>query len=239
MANPGPAAYVAIYPDEEAARRACSTLPGEVRGVARIDDPHDRLSSLEGEMREELTNSIVAPQAGFIFTKEMTKSIAVLLPVGAVVGSLLALPLAAIAFGDTSVGVRVIWALVIGATMGGLIGTIVGAALGARGPADQSAAHVGVPLRVPAGPSDDVVIDLLVRQAPIRVDAIDSRGLPMGTITTEEEATGEGIFQHLRHQFSQDTGGDWSSARRGEIEQIQRVNRDIERVANEHDDEPS
>jgi hypothetical protein len=234
--NPAPVdRLVAVYPDRGRADRAAAAVRDASPGAAtRVDDPHDRVAALHGEMREESELSFISPQAGVFLTKEMTKSVLLLVPVGAVIGAVIAAPLAAFAFRGTSLGVRLVWAVVIGATMGGTIATIVGAALAARGPADQSAGHVGVPVRV-TGDVGREVVDALVRVQPIRVDAFAADGTPLATVTTEEEADPGGIFEHLHHQFTQPRQGDWSSARVDDLPDLQARNREVQRAANEPD----
>jgi hypothetical protein len=230
-------ALIAIHRDAQSAAAAADDVRrGAPELSVRVGDAHDRVSSLEAEMHEEIEHTYLAPQAGFVFTKEMVKSMLVLVPAGAAIGMLVTLPLALFAFDSGSTAMRVTMALIIGAVAGGTIGTIVGAGLGARGPADQAAAHVGVPVRVD-GPFGEEVVRKLIDHRPIRLDLVQEDGTPVRTLMTEEDTDPGGIFQRLRHQFTQDHGGDWSSVQSEELDRIQAVNREMEEVANRPEDD--
>jgi hypothetical protein len=233
MEDPTRDALIAVYPDDGTAQ----VVADEVRGagtatVVRVDDPHDRVAAVRAEMREEVEHTVLSPQAGVILPKESTKSSLLLVPLGAVIGAALLIPLAGIAFEGTSFAVRALWAGIIGATMGGTIAYIVGAALAIGGPAAQSAGHVGVPLRVEGDITPDVV-RVLAEHQPMRVDVVTNEGTPVATLLTEEELSREGILERLGHQFTQNPHGDWSSARVENLPDLQARNLDMQHAANE------
>lgn len=233
MEDPARNALVAVYRNSDVAIEVAE----EVRGlgestVVRLDDPHDRVDSLRAEMREELEHTVFSPHAGFVFPKEPTKSLAMLVPVGAFVGALICIPLAGFAFEDSSFGIRALWAGIIGATMGATIAWIVASAMAVGGPASQSAGHVGVPVRVEGEFGPDLV-EILVEHRPIRLDAVTNEGVPIGTLMTEEDLTDDGIVQRLRQQFTQNPGGSWWSTNPDVLPEIQERNSAMQQVLNE------
>lgn len=226
-------ALIAVYPDDGTAEVVAEEVRGTaVSAVVRVDDPHDRVDSVRAEMREELEHAVVSPQAGIIVPKESTKSLLLLVPVGAVIGAAILIPLAGFAFEDTSFAVRALWAGIIGAVMGGTIAYIVGAALAIGGPAAQSAGHVGVPVRVEGAITSDVV-RVLARHQPMRIDVVSEDGRPMATLMTEEALSPDGIVERLAHQITQNPHGDWSSVRDQNLAKLQERNREMQHAAND------
>lgn len=209
---------IAVYRDHGSVDR----LRDRVEGLT-VDAPRDQRASLQAEMREELEHSLIAPQAGMLLTKEMTKGALVMTPIGALIGALLALPFSAMAIDDWAWWQRALLVCVLGAVAGGTVGTIVGAAISARGPDDASAAHEGITVR-----ADHVrpeVVRALVEERPIRLDLVDGDGLPLETLLTEEEYDTDGIMQRLEHQLTQPSGGDWH---RVQAEEVARLRDDLQ-----------
>lgn len=203
---------IAVYKDEKDARQAVrrATGAGAVASDVRINDPRDQVDSLRAEMREELEHAVIAPTAGVALTKEMSKGLAVTVPLAALSGAVLMLPFTLVMIDGWEWWERALLMLAIGAAAGGTIGTIVGAAMSARGPDDPSAAQRGVTVRVKAvGVDRPEIARALVEEHPIRLDAVDADGTVRETIVTEEEFDPDGIIERLQHQFTQPTGGEW------------------------------
>ena len=169
---------VAVFPDEstaeEAARAARQAGAERLEVGGRVGEQ----ASLRSEMREELSNS--APGAGTmgLVTKEMGKGMATFVPVGAVIGAILFLPLALIEMGDLSAGARVLIALASGALAGAVVGLVLGGALGARRPGEAMAAQHGVTVTV--SPATDAVQRAMAEHHPVRLDVVDRQGTPLG-----------------------------------------------------------
>lgn len=235
MEDPTRDALIAVYPDDGTAREVAAEVRGRAAAaVVRVDDPHDRVDSLRAEMREELEHSILSPQAGILLPKESTKSLLVAIPLGAVVGAVLLIPLAAVAFDDTSFAALALWAGIIGAVMGGTIAYLVGSAMAIAGPAAQSAGHAGVPVRV-EGELTPEVVGVLAAAEPLRIDLVTEEGRPVATLLTEEELSPDGVFERLAAKLTQPPGGDWSSTRVEHLADLQARNREVQRAANDPD----
>ena len=178
---------VGVFGDEqeaEAAARRVGDRTGEGSGV-RVGDPRDEVASLEGEMREETSESFLSPQSGFLLTKEMAKGTRIGVPAATLLGALVALPFALIPFGDFSFVGRLITLAAIGATGGAVFGFILGAGLSAKGPRDPMAAEKGTTVAVSA--SDPEAREALTERRPLRVDKVSDGGQAAETVATDEE----------------------------------------------------
>ena len=177
---------IGVFEDEQAAQAAAERVAG--RGVdrsqVRVGDHRDEVTSLEGEMREEMDQSFLSPQAGFILTKEMAKGAGIALPVAVAAGALLALPFGFISFGGLVLWTRLLTMAAIGGAAGAVFGFILGGGLAAKGPAEPLGTEKGTTVGV--NTSDPGVAEALAEEKPIRVDTVGD-GQPVGTVTTEED----------------------------------------------------
>src|SRR3954453_14347768 len=204
-----PRELLGVYRDEEAAQHLLERVTQLADEHGRVGDSGDYVDSLRGEMRQELEDTIVAPQAALVLTKEATKTMAFVLPVATAIGAVLGLILAFVFGGSISVAGRVITGLVVGAAGGATVGFIVGAAVGMKGPAEQAAAQRGVTVRV--WPDRDDVRQVMMDAAPIRLDVVDDAGQPIDTLLTEEANAGEGATApRLGRRLTEQRQGDWS-----------------------------
>ncbi len=143
----------------------------------RVGDNRDHVASLIAEMRAEPQHA--SATRGFRPAKETIKGMAF----GAGAGLLVALPFAAIPFGEFVMWMRMLTVAVIGAVVGSILGAMAGAAFAAKRPDEQLAAERGVTLAAPATP----VIQLaLLESEPLRLDLIAADGQPLRTIATRD-----------------------------------------------------
>lgn len=209
-----PTQLLGVYRDRATAEAVLAEIRRRVAGDGRIGAAQDYLAALNAETRQEIDESLLGAQAGFIVTKEQTKSLAVALPaaiaVGAVIGALCGL----IPFGGLGLVARVLVGAAIGAVGGATVGFIVGGGLGVRGPEEAEAAERGVTVR--AWPDRPEVRDVMVNRAPIRLDVLDRAGRAIETITTEEQQTDDGAVQRVERRLTQPPGGDWGRVDAGD-----------------------
>jgi hypothetical protein len=175
-------------------------------GLMRIDDRADYTTALRAEMRQELGDAVVAPQASFVATKEGARGFVFVTVIALLVGALLAFPLAFIDFGS-SYWVRYLIASAILAVLAFTFGLVIGPALGTKDSDDVAAATRGTVLRI--GDDSPWVREVLVRSDPIRVDEITAAGDPVGTFYTESHDIDEHVGakvrdtgSQVRHQFN-------------------------------------
>ncbi|MFN2590969.1 MAG: hypothetical protein ABR518_09395 [Actinomycetota bacterium] len=169
----------------EAAERA-GVPPEQIR----IDDPADEVTSLRGEMREEIDQTMVGPGVGPI-TKEARRRLLKLVPLTALAGAILVLPAAFLPI-DMSLTARLLIAAAVGVTAGATLGLVLGGGLGMwdrRGPGSKLAAErgttVGIKTSGPRQAGD--VVERIEGEDPIRVDLTTSERGPTGVAATEEE----------------------------------------------------
>lgn len=180
---------VAVFPDEAAAERAADEARSRGGHNVAIDDPDDDVRALMGEMREELSESWAGPSIGLV-TPEMARHIPGPTAAFALIGALLALPLAFLDFGAG----RVILCVFSGAAAGGLIGFLIGGFIGARRRANIDLADErGVVVGVQGG--NAAAAAALVEAGPMRVDRIVNR-VPVDTVVSHEEASPSETTQH-------------------------------------------
>ena len=173
---------VAVFPDEATAERAAAEARNRGARDVAINDPNDDVKALMGEMREETSESWAGPSIG-VFTPEMARHIPGPTAAFALVGALLALPLAFLDFG---IG-RVILCAFAGAAAGGTIGFLIGGYLGARRRANIDLAEErGVVVGVEGG--NAAAAEALVAAGPMRVDRLVNQ-VPIDTVTSHEEAS--------------------------------------------------
>jgi hypothetical protein len=99
---------------------------------------------------------------------------------GTVIGALLALPFAAIHFGDFSLLARLIVVAIAGAVCGATAGWLLFTAFATRRPDEPLAAEHGATLAVRSTPDVEAT---LMQTSPIRLDVIDANGEPVRSIS--------------------------------------------------------
>lgn len=168
----------------EAARRAAGLSGDQIE----IDAEADERFALRGEMREEVDHTIAGPGPVGPYTKEMTKGLirsqVLWVPIGVVVGLLLAF----IPIGDTSVGFRLLLWGIVGGIAAAVASLAIGGGLSAKGPREPMAVERGVTVGVMASSAGQVrsVADALAEHDPIRLD-IGVAERPTGMVTREPE----------------------------------------------------
>lgn len=194
-------ALLAVYRDCRAADAAVRRLRDD--GVDPdhivVDDPADEVRSLDGEVREEMTQAFGHATVGVAYPKEAAKAVGtwgpVFVGVGAVIGALAALPFD---LGGWDLWLRALVGAVVGATMGGAIGLVVLPAMGVRNPQEPSAAETGSIVRVEVV-GEPVVRSLLATQ-PRRLDRL-RHGAVIDTLATEDDLRPGGITEELVARF--------------------------------------
>jgi hypothetical protein len=181
---------VAVFPDEAKAERAAAEARSRGARNVAIDDPNDDVKALMGEMREELGESWAGPSIG-IYTPEMARHIPGPTAACALIGALLALPLAFLDFGAG----RVILCAFAGAAAGGMIGFLLGGFLGARRRANLDLAEErGVVVGIQGG--NPAAAEALIEAGPMRVDRLVHQ-VPLDTVTSHEK---DAPSETTRHQ---------------------------------------
>lgn len=179
---------VAVFRDERSARAAADAATDALRGTARVGEERDEVTSLKAEMREEMQHT--AAGAGNVgpFTKEMTKGIAVGVPLATVIGAVLAAPLAFIPLMSIGFGLRLVIAVLVGATAGATVGFMAGG-FAAKGPAVQLAAERGITVAIDVRTPEEIelVTEVMQRHSPIRIDLTTAEGNAVSTLATEED----------------------------------------------------
>ena len=210
MPEPEGDEMLGVFEDDEqaeaAARRARAA--GVEESAIHVGEARDEITSLQAEMQDEAENSFLSPQAAVLATKEMSKALSLAVPLGAVIGAGLMVPLAFFVFTDFSLFGRVAVALFTGGLAGATVGAVAGGGLGARGPANPLAAERGVTVRVDDGRQE--VADALAQEDPVRLDKLSQSGVRLDTVTTEEDRTDDGVVQDVSRKVQQGEG-DWSA----------------------------
>lgn len=176
----------------EEARRQLRAI-GLEAGQIELDRQSDEVLSLKGEMREELTEGWILPQAALALTKEGAKGFTMVTLGASIIGAIVAAPFAFVDFGLTFLG-RLVLLVLVGFAFGGSIGLVLGPALAVKRPEEAMAAQRGVVLRVRS--DSDRIREVLAGLHPIRVDEVKG-GVPIGTVTTEEAQTPTGTVQDI------------------------------------------
>jgi hypothetical protein len=181
---------IGVFETEADARRAAEAakLAGADPAVIRIGDRQDRLHELQGEMFDEMEHTVMGPGNVGPFTKEMTRAMVPLTIGLGFVGALIALPFAAIEFGDLPLWGRLLIVAVCGGAVGSLVGFQLGGMYGARRPEEPLAVERGVTLAIDDAP--DSAIDALKAMRPIQLDAFDESGKPLGAIVADDDVGG-------------------------------------------------
>ncbi len=168
---------------------------GVAADAIEFEDPGDETASLRAEMREELDDAWVLPQAAFIAPKEGARSFVVLTAVTCVVGAAIGVPLAFIDFGMTFwTRLLLIEGLLV--ATGFAIGLVLGPSLGVKRPNEPMAAQRGFTVRVRQ--NDAPTRARLSAFNPVRLDEITVDGEPVSTLATEEDrAGGRGVYSEI------------------------------------------
>ena len=190
---------IAVYDTEDEARNAVRALEHSGVDVARVQlaDERDRISSVQGEMRSETLRSVAGPGNVGPLTKEMTRGSLLGFVVGAIVGFLLALPVAIIAVGDGSLFVGGVLVEVVGIVVGATAGWIIAGAFAAKRPEEPLAAERGTTVAVPL--SEQARQTLTTTNAR-RVDLVEADGHPVSVVSERgdgEQPVVRNIARHL------------------------------------------
>lgn len=195
-----------VYQDEQAAKEAAERAEraGAPKDSVAIGRREDEVISMQAEMQEEMDQSWVSPQAGFAYTKESAKGLAVLMPLLAVVGAVLALPLGlVISVGDLPLWLRLLIAAGVGATAGATVALVAGPALGSKNTAEPVAAQRGAVVRV----DDDSpeVVRAMAEAEPLRLDEVgQGNDIRAATVTTEEDRSDDGVVEGMTRNLNAD-----------------------------------
>jgi hypothetical protein len=176
---------LAVMRDDESARRVARHLVAE--GVdtdsIRLGRDADEADSLRAEMAAETTESVIAPQAVFIASKEGIRGTMLFTIIGSVLALLVCIP---VAFIDVGLTYPQRYALEAGflILMVFLIAYVLGGGW-AWNDEEEMAAERGVLLRVAA--SSPEIAQVIVNAHPIRVDEVTADGRPIAVIHTESD----------------------------------------------------
>jgi hypothetical protein len=177
---------VAVFRDRGSAQQAADRARRSGGQHVAVEDPNDDVRALVGEMREETAESWAGPSIA-IYTPEMARHIPGPTAAGALIGAVLALPLALVVGGTVSVIGRLILAAFCGAIAGGTIGFLGGGFLGARRRAVRDMAEErGVVVGVQGG--NPAAVRALAESGAVRIDRL--RGpRPVDTVASHEDRT--------------------------------------------------
>ncbi len=194
-------ALLAVYPDRAAADAAVRRVV-EARtdpAVIFVDAVEDVVRSLDGEVREEVTQSVGHGSVGVAYPKEVTRAtvrwLPVVVAVGAVLGALVALPFE---LSDWGLWVRLLIGAFAGATMFLAIAMVVIPAMSVRNPQAPSPASTGSTVRVED--VRDEVVRALLPGGLQRLDRLRD-GVVIDTLATEDDLSGESPTDELIASF--------------------------------------
>jgi hypothetical protein len=184
LGEQGSERLIAVYRDEETARRAADAARAAGAADVAIGAERDRIAALAGEMRAEGEEAWAGPSVG-IYTKEMAKSVPTWTVVATVIAAIVAFPLGFIPMGGLPLAGRIAIAAFAGAVCGGTIGFLVGGGFHdvRRKSRQPLAAEQGVV--VGATDHDRRAIEALAGLDPVRLDVLASDGVPEETVMTE------------------------------------------------------
>jgi hypothetical protein len=195
MASPG-ARLVAVYDDEQSAQRATRALvnAGMRPADITVDDSRDHLASVGGEMRSEFDHTIAGPGAVGPWTKEMTKGMLLGTVLGGLIGVVLAVPFAAIPFGDLEWWARLVIVMAVGGAVGATTGWFLGGAFGAKRPQEPLAAEEGVTV---AAPATLAARRALLATHPVRLDLVEANNQPVDTLAERDQHVVRDLGRHM------------------------------------------
>ena len=201
---------VAVFEDPRRARQAADALRHAVRNPAlvRVGAEADEVRSLRGEMREE-TGNVVGAGPIPAFTPEMAKGIAPFAAVSAVLGALVAAPVAAIEMGGLAFAARLLIVCCVGALAGATFGFVAGGRRGARSSSGELAAEVGTVVAVPASGADADDLERVLRQhQPMRIDLLEGEQ-PVATLATEHAREVGGVVDDMAEKVRHPLEPEW------------------------------
>jgi hypothetical protein len=190
---------IAVYETLEQAYAAAKRAEAAGAPQVFVGDEADRVDSLRSEMREELEHAIISPNAVLALPKESAKGAGALTPICALLGALLALPLAWVDWG-IPFGTRLVIVLACGAAMGATVGFLIGAGTAVKGRFEANAADRGITVRVPVDTPE--IEHALDHGGVIRLDRVDSGGNPDETLATEDAHDEDGVFEDMAGHVS-------------------------------------
>lgn len=181
-----PHELLGVYADDMTAERVIIDLREHAHVTAIRGTELDEQHSLNAEMREETTGSAIAPPVGVIPTKEAARTGSAFIPVGILIGLVVAMPIAFLFPGELSSGARL--------AMGGFIGLVFGVSgglvltsLGQKRPTERMAAEEGVTVHVKHDTEE--VRRLMLAAQPLRLDVVDDQGRPIETLATQGDSS--------------------------------------------------
>jgi hypothetical protein len=192
-----------VYDDEHSARRATRALvdAGMRPADITLDDAHDHIASVSGEMRSEFEHTVAGPGSVGPWTKEMTKGMLLGTVLGALIGVVLAVPFAAIPFADLEWWARLFIVMIVGAAIGGTTGWMIGGAFGAKRPEEPLAAEAGVTVAAPATPA---ARRALLATHPVRLDLVDAGDQPVDTVAERDHSVVRDLGRHMAREDRDD-----------------------------------
>jgi hypothetical protein len=179
-----PHELLAVFPDKQTADRVIIDLRENAHVTAHAGTNRDEQHSLNAEMAEEIEESWVSPQAGFLYPKEGARFGAWIAPLCIIGGILVTLPITFL--WTMTNAARIATGVGVGAAMGATVVLIL-MSLGQKRPSEPMAAEEGVVVRVSADRED--VRQMLLAAHPLRLDVVDDQGRPIETIATEGDSS--------------------------------------------------
>ena len=182
---------VGVFRDRGAAERAAreaQRAAGISQEQVAIDAEADERFALRAEMREEVDHTVAGPGPVGPYTKEMTKGLVrshvLWVPIGIVVGLLLAF----IPIGGTSLGFRLLLWGIVGGIAAAVVALAIGGGLSAKGPSEPMAAERGVTVGIMVNSGEEArrAAEVLSQHDPIRLDT-GVAGRPTGMVSREPE----------------------------------------------------
>ena len=201
---------VAVFEDRRAAQEAAGALRHAVPdpGLIRIGAREDEVRALRGQMREE-TGNVVGAGPIPSFTPEMAKGIVPFVAIAALLGALLAAPIAAIEMGDLPFWARLLLCCTVGALAGAVFGFVAGGRRGARSSSGEMAAEAGVTLGVPVEGDEIAEVERILTQChPMRLDVIEGEQ-PVATVATEHRSGVAGTVDDMAEKVRHPLEPDW------------------------------
>ncbi|MDQ3758310.1 MAG: hypothetical protein M3394_10725, partial [Actinomycetota bacterium] len=136
---------VAVFRDEDEARRAADTLRDSgAASEVRVGERADAQRALRNEMQEEMEHTFAGAGNVGPFTEEMAKGASVGVAVATVFGALAALPFGLLEFGPI-LWQRLLIAAVVGAVAGATVGFVAGGGVASEAASEPLGAERGVP----------------------------------------------------------------------------------------------
>jgi hypothetical protein len=197
---------IAVYDSDPEAREAVRALEGSGVDTAqvRIDDRRDYVSAVEGEMRSETTNTIAGPGNVGPFPKEMAEGSLVGAVLGGIIGLAVMLPFAAIGFGDMVLWTRLFTVGIVGLIVGATMGWVIGGGFGAKRPDEPLAAERGTTVAVPMSEAAQAA---LITTNARRIDLVHPDGHPVNVVA-ERDAGPQRIVRDIgRHMQAEERQG--------------------------------